>query len=97
MTLSAMIVVESMSVCVLATETHLVNVNVSGTGKLTFEWNTPLQCSFVHYEISATGCGTCPAYSVSNNITCEGAHVGIKDLSVHNFCKTSQLRKKFVT
>ena len=66
---------------VLSTETRLVNVS---TRQLTFEWNRLLQCSSVHYKISATGCGMCPAYTFWNNITCEGLVLNddMKDLSV---------------
>ena len=47
-----------------------------------FEWNQPLKCSFVHYEISATGCGMCPAYTLRNSIICEGIRININGLSV---------------
>ena len=69
----------SESAHVLATEIRLLNVS---TRQLTFEWNRPLQCSSVHYKISATGCGICPAYTFTNSIICEGVHIDMKGLSV---------------
>ena len=62
-----------------ANEIRLVNVS---TGQLTFEWNRPLQCSLMHYEINATGCGLCPDYTDRNNITCEEVHINETGLRV---------------
>ena len=61
----------------MATKPHLVNVS---TQRLAFEWSGTLQCSSVHYEINATGCGMCPTYTFTNGITCKGVYV--KSLSV---------------